>query len=417
MDHNLILDLATDLGYRLAIHGAETFRVEESISRLLAAYDLDAEIFAIPNCIIVSVVTSSGKPITRMRRVGHHGTDLDSVERYNSLCRKICSEKPTVEDAFSWLRDTDQSLRSYKFPMIMLGYILGASGFCIFFGGTLADSLCAGVCGMLVGLVNMLMTKTRVNPFFSTIISSFILSVASYLMGIFHIAVNSDTVIIGALMFLVPGLLFTNAMRDIIFGDTNSGVNRIVQVLLIAAGIALGTGVAWNIVTAFFTLPVSPAPISHNVLVVCLASYVACVGFFIVYNIHGIGGFLCALGGVLCYGTYALAGSLGADEVSAYFFASIVAASYAEAMARIRKCPAIAYLVVSIFPMIPGAGIYYTANHLVRGDMSAFADQGAHTIALAGAIAVGILLVSTAVRVWVFRKHPISSNSMKKGLR
>jgi len=68
-------------------------------------------------------------------------------------------------------------------------------------------------------------------------------------------------------------------------------------------------------------------------------------------------------------------------------------------MARIRKYPAISYLVISVFPLIPGAGIYYTTNHLVRGDMTRFAEQGLYTIEIAGAMAVGILLVSTVFRV------------------
>ena len=70
-------------------------------------------------------------------------------------------------------------------------------------------------------------------------------------------------------------------------------------------------------------------------------------------------------------------------------------------MARIRKCPAIAYLVVSIFPLIPGAGVYYTMNYAVRGMNEQFATQGLHTAAIAGIIAVGILLASTSVRMYL----------------
>ena len=40
MDYSALLDLATDLGYRLAISGAETFRVEESVNRILGAYGI-----------------------------------------------------------------------------------------------------------------------------------------------------------------------------------------------------------------------------------------------------------------------------------------------------------------------------------------------------------------------------------------
>ena len=90
----------------------------------------------------------------------------------------------------------------------------------------------------------------------------------------------------------------------------------------------------------------------------------------------------------------------GADIYTAYFIAAVVAAIYSEAMARIRKYPAISYLVIAIFPLIPGAGIYYATNFLVRGDNAAFSQKALETIGVAGVIAVGILMVSTIVRLW-----------------
>ena len=69
-------------------------------------------------------------------------------------------------------------------------------------------------------------------------------------------------------------------------------------------------------------------------------------------------------------------------------------------MARVRKYPAISYLVVSVFPMIPGAGVYYTMNYAVRGQMNLFASKGMYTAAIAGIMAVGILLGSTVFRMY-----------------
>ena len=86
-----LLDLTIELGYQLAMSGAETYRVEETITRIFAAYGNSAEVFAITNCLTVCLETDAQKPLTRMRRIGHHGTDLDSVERYNNLSRKICA--------------------------------------------------------------------------------------------------------------------------------------------------------------------------------------------------------------------------------------------------------------------------------------------------------------------------------------
>ncbi len=408
MKYDTLLDLVAELGYNLAMAGAETFRIEDSINRILATYGIESEVFAIPNCMTISIHTADGKSATRIKRIGFHGNDLDSVEKYNSLSRRICAEKPEPEVAIEWLKEVNASRISYKLPLVILGHILGAAGFCIFFGGSLLDALCAGLCGALIGLTDRFFVRFETNQFFRTIASAFIMTIVAYITAILGIAENIDAVIIGPLMILVPGLIFTNAMRDIIFGDTNSGINRIVQVLLIAAAIALGTGVAWSIGTGLFGMSGSPMLPNPSVIVECLGCFVGCTGFFIVYNIHGYGGFLCALGGVVTWAVFCLAEYFGCNSLVCCFLSTLTAASYAETMARIRKYPAISYLVISIFPLIPGAGVYYATNHLINGDMASFAAKSKETIAIAGVIAVGILVISSLVRLtskWRLRKH------------
>lgn len=399
MDDHIILEFATKLGYRLAMSGAETFRVEESISLILKAYGLKAEVFAIPNCLIVSTEAADGHPITRMRRIGYHGNDLDAVERYSNLSRRICSEKPDPKTAVQWLTETDCSRRHYSRIIYLLGNFLGAAGFAIFFGGCLRDSLCAGICGILVGLISTFMDDLESNRFFRTIISAFTIALIAYGFGKVGICDNADAVIIGTLMIQVPGLLFTNAMRDIIYGDTNSGINRIVQVFLIAGALALGTAAAWQTASTLWGTPVSLSPMDHGFWIQEFSCLVGCIGFMILFNIHGFGGVLCALGGVLAWAVYLLVFHLSGNDLAGYFFAAVVSSAYSEIMARIRKYPAISYLVVSIFPLIPGASIYYTMTEAIQGDMNAFADKGTHTVAIAAFIAVGILLISTSVRL------------------
>ena len=85
MDYNTIMDLAADLGYELSVSGAETFRVEDSMARVIGSYGIPAEVFSIPNYLIVSILTETGKPLTRMRRIGDHGNNLDAVEKLNAL--------------------------------------------------------------------------------------------------------------------------------------------------------------------------------------------------------------------------------------------------------------------------------------------------------------------------------------------
>lgn len=400
MDYNTLLDMATELGYYLAISGAETFRVEDSINRVLGAYGLESEVFAIPNCLTVSIETADGKPMTRMRRVGFHGNDLDSVERFNHLSRRICAQKPAPDVGLQWLKETADSRVRYNFAGYLIGSFLGAAGFGLLFGCDLPESLFAGLCGLLIGLVNRFMENLKVNEFFSSIFASFVMSCVAYGACSLGFIQYVDATVIGALMILVPGLLFTNALRDIIFGDTNSGTNRIVQVILIAVAIALGTGSALTLATNLWGAPMPSAPIAHNAVWTTLASLVGCVGFSILFNVHGPGGILCAIGGGLTWLTYCISLSISKDEILSYLIAAIFASVYAESMARIRKYPAISYLVVSMFPLLPGAGVYYATNCFVRGDIAGFTSKGSQTIAIAGALAVGILIVSTIVRLW-----------------
>ncbi len=414
MEYDILLDLAAELGYRLAMSGAETFRVEESICHILTAYGIESEVFVIPNCLHVSIETAEGRPMTRMRRIGHHGNDLERVERYSNLSRRICAQKPDAGELRTWLADTENACRSYRLSVYLLGTFLGAGGFAVLFGGTLIDALIAGLCGVVIGLVSRFLSSLRVNSFFATVAQAFIMALAAYGAGALHIAHSTDTVIIGALMLLVPGLLFTNAMRDIIFGDTNSGINRIVQVLLIATAIALGTGGAWSLSKLLWGAPVSTEVLSHHLLTQCIAAFISCLGFGIIFNVHGSGILLCCLGGTLSWLAYRISGMLGCGDILAYFIAGTASALYAETMARIRKYPAISYLLIAIFPLIPGAGIYYTTEHLASGDMPSFTTQGLHTAAIAGVLAVGILTVSTLVRLWgvwlQYRKSRTQSN-------
>ena len=400
MDYYALMDLTITLGHRLAMSGAETFRVEDSIVLVLKAYGIEAEAFATTNYLSVSIKTPSGKPMTRMRRIGIHGNDLDAVERYSNLSRRLCAEAPDPETALAWLKETDESLRHYKLPAYFLGHFLGAAGFAIIFGSCFTDCLLSGICGLVVGAVGLVMDKFNPNQFFRIIISAFLMAFTAYSMEGIGLAGNADTMIIGALMLLVPGLLFTNALRDIINGDTNSGLNRVIQVFLIAIAIALGTGAALRLSSSLFydagDLPV----IHYSIPVQLLAAFVGCTGFSILFNIHGPGSMICSLGGVITWGVYLMVLHLGGSDLAGYFWATVFASSYAEIMARVRKYPAISYLVVSIFPLIPGASVYYTMNYVVRGDMDSFASQGLHTIAIAGVIAVGILLASTVFRSW-----------------
>ena len=407
MDYSRLMELVCQVGTRLASSGAETYRVEESITRILAAYGQEGRVYCVPNSLFITITIPGALPATQLCRMSDRGNDIDTVELYNSLSRRICSEVPPLDIAFQWIQETEQQRKHYSFPMGLLGHILVASGFCYFFGGGLSDCICAALAGLFLGIVSHFLNRLHANNFFRQISAAFLMSGFSYLLAHWGLCRNADTVVIGTLMLLVPGLLFTNGIRDIIFGDTNSGINRVVEALLIAAAVALGTAAAWNFAHSLWQIPEFPARLSHENLHTCIASFVACLGFVIIFNIHGYGNMLCALGSGLTWAAYCICAAFGFGYFACCLIGTVVSAIFAEAMARIRKYPAISYLIIAVLPLIPGSSIYYTALEAVKGNMDGFIYYGTETLGTAGAMAVGILMVSTAMRIW-FNRKPVS---------
>jgi len=244
MDYDKLLNLGAELGRQLMNSGAEIYRVEESVTRLLTAYGLEPQVFAIPNCLIVSVTGEDGKSVTRMCRIPAHGTDIELLERCNELCRYLCREVPPVEEAQAMVDRMAAGLQQYAPRTVLLGYVTAAAFFALFFNGSFRDCLAAALCGLAVGICVLFGQRfIGSNGFFRTVVCSAVISAAAILLVHMEIGENLDAVTIGTLMVLVPGMALTNAMREIMAGDIISGLSRTAEVILVATAIALGTAI------------------------------------------------------------------------------------------------------------------------------------------------------------------------------
>ncbi|MEA4934108.1 MAG: threonine/serine exporter family protein [Lawsonibacter sp.] len=242
MDHDKLLNLGAELGRRLMTSGAEIYRVEESVERLLTAYGLEPQVFAIPNCLIVSVNTPEGHPITRMCRIPAHGTDIELLERCNDLCRRLCRDPLPVAEAQELVDRLDRESRRFSPRIVLLGYGTAAAFFALFFAGSVRDCLSAALCGLAVGVCILYGHRlTGSNLFFRTVVCSAVAASLAFFLVLVGVGQNLEAITIGTLMVLVPGMALTNAMREIMAGDIFSGLNRTAEVILVATAIALGS--------------------------------------------------------------------------------------------------------------------------------------------------------------------------------
>ena len=146
----------------------------------------------------------------------------------------------------------------------------------------------------------------------------------------------------------------------------------------------------------------------------CIYVFIGCFAFCFVSNLRGKMMILAPLGGSMGWLVYLLCGNLN-NPIFQSFVATLIISLYSEVIARNQKVPVTACLLISILPLVPGGGLYYTMEYCIRGNIPMFIEKAGYTFGTAGALALGILIVSSAVRLWYsiryfaakpFRKTP-----------
>lgn len=125
-----------------------------------------------------------------------------------------------------------------------------------------------------------------------------------------------------------------------------------------------------------------------------LVAIIATISFGVTFRVSSRHYLACGLTGAVGWLVYILCFELGSLSAPV---ATLVAALPLTACARLfairHKAPITIFLLCGIFPLVPGAGIYYTAYYFLRDDRALFANKGVETLKIALALALGIALV------------------------
>lgn len=239
-----LLEFCLDIGEELLRCGAEIHRVEESIERLCLAYGcMKADVFCITSVIILTVHDAQGKIHTQMRRVTGYGNNMARLEAINTLCRRLCKQPEPVRSARTALEALRPETTLHPWRK-WIGSVLAASGFALFFGGSAMDAVCALLVSLVICCMDFWVYRVDVNRLLYTLLCSFVAGAATLLLTRLGIGEHSGTIMIGAIMLLIPGVALTNSVRDMLGGDIIAGLLRLVESVIQAAAIAGGFAAA-----------------------------------------------------------------------------------------------------------------------------------------------------------------------------
>lgn len=236
-----VLDVAFLAGNILLESGAEIFRVEETVDRIARAYGIEEyHSFVLTNGIFATYCNSRGEIFAKVKNIPVSSARLNKVAAVNQLSREIETRRYPIEEVKNRLNEIRQMEGKKNLTQIVASGV-GAGCFCYLFGGTFGDAFSAFLTGAVL-YCYVLYVSCYQSKIIANMSGAALVTIVSILL--FHIfpQLHLSLVIIGAIMPLLPGVTFTNGIRDIADGDYLSGTVRLLDALLVAVCIAAGVG-------------------------------------------------------------------------------------------------------------------------------------------------------------------------------
>lgn len=403
-DFTEVLDVASKAGHILLENGAEISRVEDIMSRIASHYGVDSgNFFVLSNGIFTTghanKVTKSGGQASTYANVEFiplRAIQLSKVVAVNRLSYDIANDKVDLAEARERLEKISSAAPKPAWEQI-LGSGIGASGFCAVFGGGWADCAAALVVGLLLyafvlGISSRYMSKIvggTVNALLATL-----LCIASWRLGFGSSLAN---IIIGAIMPLIPGVPFVNGVRDLANSDYLAGFTRLTDAMLgffcIAVGVSLSFIIDGSMHGGVINLSMMVNPETASLLWQTFAAFAGTAAFALLFGIdreHYIpAGVIGAIGWALYL---ILVRQCNATPVVATLAASTLVCILSRMAAIPFRIPAQGFLLCGIFPLVPGAGIFWFTYYLTDAKFDLSMHSGWTACKIAIAIVLGIIL-------------------------
>lgn len=243
-DTNLgVMDVCLLAGKIMLQSGAETYRVEDTMIRMASACQLSAHSFVTPTGIIFTINDEK----TNLIRVSERSIDLQKITRVNSISRSFCNGSLSLQDTYEELVAVDVSSHAYSFLLQTITAALVSGCFLIMFQGTWSNFFNALICGGLGFALAFYFHRLTQVKFFAEFLASLAIGLCAIMFVKLGVGRFEDKIIVAAVMPLVPGLLITNAVRDLMAGHLVSGMSKGIEAMLTAMAIGGGIAVALSL--------------------------------------------------------------------------------------------------------------------------------------------------------------------------
>ena len=403
------LEIILKAGKILLSSGAEISRTEDTMNYIARAMNFkDLEAYVSNRGIFATAKKDDNTEITRICNVPEVDINLSKIESVNALSRRITQKNITIEEIESELNQID-TMSDYSFFWRLVAYTLGASGFSYAIGSSITDSIIAGIIGLILGVYMCTIKRILNSDVLITILGSILIALLGNLFIHFNIGSNLSVILLGAMIDIVPGVPFVNAIREYSQNNYNTGITLMMGALLTCISMAVGVAVVQSLLFNTQMIPLYTSNLDTNSLTsMFMRSIMAGIGttaFAILFRVAKQHFIDCTILGFISWFLFLTLSSLQSNVMLSIFISGFIIAISSRVLAVKRKCPAIVFLMTSLFPLLPGLSFYRSIYYMLMGQETIAISFAKESFLIAFTIAISIVIVKHIKPPRISKKH------------
>ncbi|MEO8907575.1 MAG: threonine/serine exporter family protein [Microbacteriaceae bacterium] len=391
-----ILDLTMRLAEVIFAAGAGAEDATAAMQAIARAYGLKNTEADITHTLLTLSYENAEthESVSRSRNVKYRNLDYAKLAATSALISEIIEQKLDVVTARKRIATIVSAKPQVPWVWRRIGWSLVGAGAAILIGGDLFVAVVAFLATFVVDFVTSKLASKRVPVFYQTVVGGAIGPIAAALVQLFDPGESASIVVIATIIMLLAGVTTFGAVHDTLSGFYVTGTARLMEALLITAGLVTGVAgaslllsrlglnlsIEADAATSFATLPTQLA-----------ASVVIVIGFGLAAQVPWRAFWAICMLGALAELLYVL--GIGADfgRVWASAGAAVVVGLLAGIAARIVRTPPLAIVVSALIPLVPGLILFQGLLQLADGEIAGLLSM-LSAAAVAGALAAGAIL-------------------------
>jgi len=238
----------SEIAGRLHSYGTTAQRLEAAVVGLSQQLDLDCEPWSNPTGLILSFSDPTqaigSSDITRVIRLGPGDNNLHKLAMADQIADAVASGQMSIAQGHTALRQLDRDPTWRDNTQMLLSFGLGSAGVAGMWRLPWLDVVTAGITGLLIGVLLFYADRRVATREAGEALAAMLAGFVVVLVATFIGPLNQNSVIIAALVVLVPGMTLTNAVNELTSQHWVSGTARFAGALTTIMKLTVGAMIA-----------------------------------------------------------------------------------------------------------------------------------------------------------------------------